>query len=64
LANVVNGDDSSSIGHELDFYVDQQLFDGLTLRLVGAYLFANEGYTIFSGDDDAYEAGAVLSWKF
>jgi hypothetical protein len=64
LANFQNGDESSSIGHEIDFYVDQELFDGLALRLVGAYLFANEGYTVFSNDHDAYEAGAVLSWKF
>jgi hypothetical protein len=64
LANLDNGNESSSIGHEIDFYVDQDLFDGLSLRLVGAYLFTNAGYTIFSDDDNAYEAGAVLSWKF
>ena len=35
---------SSSIGHELDFYVDQQIVDGLTLTLVGAYLFSNDAF--------------------
>jgi hypothetical protein len=35
---------SSSIGHELDFYLDQQIVDGLTLTLVGAYLLANDAY--------------------
>jgi len=35
---------SSSIGHELDFYVDQGIVDGLTLTLVGAYLFADDAF--------------------
>lgn len=54
----------SSIGHELDFYLDQKVVDGLNLRLVAAYLFANEGYTILPDDDDTYELGAVLMWSF
>jgi len=59
-------DDSrgSSVGHELDFYVDQKIVDKLNLRLVGAYLFADEAYTAFADDDDAYEVGAVLMWAF
>jgi hypothetical protein len=35
---------SSSIGHELDFYLDQGIVDGLTLTLVGAYLIANDAF--------------------
>lgn len=35
---------SSSIGHELDFYVDQGIVDGLTLTLVGAYLIADDAF--------------------
>jgi hypothetical protein len=35
---------NSSIGHELDFYIDQGIVDGLKLTLVGAYLFANDAY--------------------
>lgn len=35
---------SSSIGHELDLYVDQKIVDGLTLTLVGAYLFADDAW--------------------
>jgi len=37
-------DMSSSIGHELDLYVDQKIVDGLTLTLVGAYLFADDAF--------------------
>jgi len=53
-----------SIGHELDFYIDQGVVDGLNLRIVGAYLIANEGYTVNNHDDDAWEAGMVLQWHF
>jgi hypothetical protein len=35
---------SSSIGHELDFYLDQGIVDGLTLTLVGAYLIADDAF--------------------
>jgi hypothetical protein len=55
---------SKSIGHEVDFYLDQDIFDGLTLRLVGAYLFAKDGYTVLPNDDDAYEVGAQLLLTF
>jgi hypothetical protein len=55
---------SSSIGHELDFYVDQGIVDGLNLRLVFAYLWANQGYTIYNNDGDSWETGFVLQWNF
>jgi len=35
---------SGSIGHELDFYVDQGIVDGLVLTLVGAYLIADDAF--------------------
>ncbi len=37
-------DMSSSIGHELDFYLDQGIVEGLTLTLVGAYLIADDAF--------------------
>jgi hypothetical protein len=52
------------IGHELDLYIDQKIVDKLSLRLVGAYLFAGDAYTINEHDDDAYELGAQLLWAF
>jgi hypothetical protein len=55
---------SHSIGHELDFYIDQGIVDGLNLRIVGAYLFSNAGYTIANEDNDTWEAGFKLSWAF
>jgi hypothetical protein len=35
---------SSSIGHELDFYLDQTIVEGLTLTLVAAYLVADDAF--------------------
>lgn len=68
---------SSSIGHELDFYLDQKIVDGLTLTLVGAYLIADDAFAPIPlganpGDirfyqnhaDDAFELGARLQWNF
>jgi hypothetical protein len=37
-------DMSSFIGHEIDFYIDQQLFDNLTLTFVASYLFAGDAF--------------------
>jgi hypothetical protein len=56
----------SSIGNELDLYIDQGIVDGLDLRIVGAYLFASDGYTVLPSDDedDAWEAGFRLQWNF
>lgn len=53
-----------SIGHEFDVYLDQDVVDGLKLRLVGAYLLANDAYTLYNSDDDTYELGARLQWAF
>jgi hypothetical protein len=62
--NLLYVDTDNSIGNELDFYLDQEVVDGLKLRFVAAYLFADDGYTIFNDDDDAYEVGAQLQWAF
>ncbi len=58
------GKKDDSIGHEIDFYLDQGVVDGLNLRLVAAYLFADEAFKAFKGDDDAYELGAMFEWRF
>jgi hypothetical protein len=58
------GEYSKSIGHEVDFYVDQGIVDGLNLRLVFAYLWANDGYTIYTEDGNTWETGFVLQWNF
>jgi hypothetical protein len=70
---------SNSIGHELNFYVDQGIVDGLTLTLVGAYLIADDAFAPVPFDAarnsasvigvpnkaaDAYEVGARLLWNF
>jgi hypothetical protein len=60
--NVLEKDDS--LGHELNLYIDQKVVDGLELRLVGAYLIAGDALTRSSTDDNIYEVGAQLLWKF
>lgn len=67
-------DFSSSIGHELDLYIDQGIVDGLNLTLVGAYLIADDAFCPVPATnssqytknfaDNAYEVGARLQWNF
>ncbi len=64
LADASTGDTDDTVGHEINLLVSQDLVDKLNLTLVGGYLFADDAYTIFKDDDDAYELGAVLQWKF
>lgn len=58
------GKKDNSLGHELNLYIDQKVVDGLELRLVGAYLIADDALTKSSTDDNIYEIGAQLLWKF
>ncbi|MBC7357330.1 MAG: hypothetical protein H5U10_02220 [Desulfacinum sp.] len=53
-----------SVGSEIDFRLTQKVVDGLTLDVVGAYLFADDAYSTNDQDDDAYEVGARLQWSF
>ncbi len=48
---------SGSIGHEVDVYVDQRIVDGLTLTVVGAYLFADDAFA-------PYPAGLLSASEF
>ncbi|MCX7823009.1 MAG: hypothetical protein N2260_06170 [Syntrophobacterales bacterium] len=58
------GTKDDSIGHELNLYIDQQIAKGFELRLVGAYLIADDALSKSSTDDNIYEIGAQLLWKF
>lgn len=62
ITKVLKKDDS--IGHELNLYIDQKVVDGLELRLVGAWLIADDALTVHATDDNIYEVGAQLLWKF
>ncbi|MEJ5347496.1 MAG: hypothetical protein WHS46_02230 [Desulfosoma sp.] len=64
LSDVSRGKEDNTVGHEINLYISQDLVDKLNLTLVGGYLFAEDAYTIYKDDDDAYELGAVLQWKF
>lgn len=58
------GEKDDSIGHEFDLYIDHTIMDNLNLRLVGAYLVAEDALSTNRDDDDIYEVGAQLLWKF
>lgn len=79
VANTGRYQMSNSIGHELDFYLDQGIVDGLTLTLVGAYLVADEAFApvpigavpnnnstvqINNQAENAFKLGARLQWNF
>jgi len=64
LADYLTNSASSEIGNELDMYIDQNIVDKLDLRLVGAYLFAGNGLTVYENDLNQWEAGARLQWGF
>ncbi len=64
LADAATDEYDDSIGHELNLYIDQKILDGLTLRLVGAYLIGDDALSTNEDDDDIYEIGARLLWKF
>jgi hypothetical protein len=54
----------SSIGHEINLTLEQTLCDNLVLSLVGAYLFSDDAFSIYSDDEDAYEYGVRLDVEF
>lgn len=64
ISDEFTGDTSSSLGHEFDLYVDQKIVDGLMLRLVGAYMIADDGYSLNEEDPNPWELGARLQWSF
>ena len=70
---------SSSIGSEVDVYLDRTIVSNLTLTLIGAYLFAQDAFcplplstngvgipasNTTPQADDAFQVGARLLWVF
>ena len=65
LVEEVQADLDEELGTEVDLVATYKLMDGLTLDLVGAYLFAGDSVTMDSADDEnPYELGAQLSLSF
>ncbi len=73
----VAGEKEDEIGVEVDVRLVQKIYDTLSLSVVGAYLFAEDGYGIYGGDpgdpatsqasnsgDDAFQIGMGLDFKF
>ncbi len=65
LAEALDDTLDEELGTEVDLVATYKLMDGLTLDLVGAYLFAGDSVTMDSPDDEnPYEVGAQLSLSF
>ncbi len=73
----VAGSKEDEIGLEIDARLTQKIYDNLSLTVLGAYLFAEDGYGIYNGDpaaagvtqaansgDDAFQVGFGLDFKF
>jgi len=54
----------SSVGNEFDFYVTQDIVDGLKLDLVAAYMISGNAYSMYNNDPNPYELGARIQWSF
>jgi len=63
-SEVATGDEED-LGLEVDLVATYQLVDGLSLDVVGAYLFADDGTTENAADDEnPWEVGTRLSLSF
>jgi hypothetical protein len=70
----IGGDSEDEIGIEVDARLTQKIYDNLSLTILGAYLFAEDGYGNYSSDvatneasnsgDDAFQVGVGLDFKF
>jgi hypothetical protein len=69
----VAGEDEDEIGIEVDARLTQKVYDNLSLTLIGAYLFAEDGFGLYdstdpnaasNSGDDAFQVGVGLDFKF
>mgnify|MGYP001823925147 CR=1 FL=1 len=73
----VAGEEEDEIGIEVDARLTQKIYDSLSLTVIGAYLFAEDGFGVYNGDpgdpattqaagsgDDAFQVGIGLDFKF
>jgi hypothetical protein len=72
----IAGEDEDEIGIEVDARLTQKIYDNLSLTILGAYLFAEDGYGEYVGPvaptvnqasnsgDDAFHVGIGLDFKF
>jgi hypothetical protein len=73
----VAGSKEDEIGIEIDARLTQKIYDNLSLTVLGAYLFAEDGFGVYNGDpadpattqasnagDDAFQVGIGLDFKF
>jgi hypothetical protein len=72
----IAGEEEDEIGVEVDASLTQKIYDNLSMTVIGAYMFAEDGYGVYNGDpgagasqasnsgDDAFHVGLGLDFKF
>jgi hypothetical protein len=65
----IAGEDEDEIGIEVDARLTQKIYDNLSLTVLGAYMFAEDGYGVYSpattnSGDDAFQVGMGIDYKF
>ena len=69
----IAGEEEDEIGIEVDARLTQKIYDTLSLTVIGAYLFAEDGYGVYdstdpnaadNSGDDAFQVGVGLDFKF
>jgi hypothetical protein len=71
----IAGDEEDEIGIEVDASLTQKIYDNLSMTIIGAYMFAEDGYGVYNGvptainqadnsGDDAFHVGVGLDFKF
>ncbi|OQY01226.1 MAG: hypothetical protein B6I26_05050 [Desulfobacteraceae bacterium 4572_130] len=71
MEEVTHANQDDSLGLEIDVKATYQIIDGLSLELVGAYLFAGDGTqfdsdtsAVYTNDENPFEIGTRLSLSF
>jgi hypothetical protein len=69
----IAGEDEDEIGIEVDARLTQKIYDNLSMTIIGAYMFAEDGYGVYdpadpnaasNSGDDAFHVGLGLDFKF
>jgi hypothetical protein len=69
----IAGEEEDEIGIEVDARLTQKIYDNLSMTIIGAYMFAEDGYGVYdpadpnaasNSGDDAFHVGLGLDFKF
>jgi len=63
----VGGKSTDDVGFEVDLDITQKIYDNLDMKIVGAYMFADDGFgapAATANKDDAFVLGLGFNYKF